>query len=131
MLQAQGARLSLPLLAARLERSRDRLAAVRLTPMMLSGRIATARERLDSFERLRLQLDPRAPLKRGYVLVSDDAGVLVRSAEQARASQALRLEFADGAVDAVPAARRAGQQAKSPLRETPSGSDRPRQGDLF
>lgn len=72
------------------------LAAIRLSPALLTREVAMKRGQLDSLERVRLQLDPRAPLRRGYVLVSDSLGHVVKSAEKARQQSALTLEFDDG-----------------------------------
>jgi exodeoxyribonuclease VII large subunit len=63
---------------------------------------ATARRQRD-LERLMLALaahDPERTLERGYALVQDDAGELVTSAEQARASGTVELRFHDGRVRA-------------------------------
>lgn len=91
------------LLTGRVNRERERLAALRLRPETVLQRIAAARTQVDALDRLRLQLDPRAPLKRGYVLVTaPDGSVLRRRAEAAR-EPALTLEFADGKLDVVPA----------------------------
>lgn len=91
------------LLTARVTRERERLAALRLRPEIVRQRIETARQRIEALDRLRLQLDPRAPLKRGYVLVTGaDGSVLRHRAEAARAA-ALTLEFDDGKLEVVPA----------------------------
>ena len=50
--------------------------AVRLRPgAILQRRLADGRERLAALDRLRLSLDPRAPLKRGYVRVTAPDGI--------------------------------------------------------
>ena len=72
------------------------LASVKLTPSLLTREVAVKRQQLDALERLRLQLDPRAPLRRGYVLVSDASGHVVKSAADARKQPTLTLEFEDG-----------------------------------
>ena len=120
-LQSDRARLSAPLLLARLDRGKDRLAAIRFTPALVTQPIAAGRERLASLERLRLQLDPRAPLRRGYVLVSDEGGEVVKSAWAAEGKSALTLEFEDGKLDVVPG--KAAGAAHKPRR-----SARPRKG---
>ncbi len=75
------------------------LASVKLTPALLTRELAVKRRQLDALERLRLQLDPQAPLRRGYVLVSDASGHVVKSAADARKQPSLTLEFEDGKLD--------------------------------
>jgi exodeoxyribonuclease VII large subunit len=67
---------------------------------------ATAVEARDArtLERLRIALDAHDPartLERGYALVEDGAGGVVTSAAAARTAGAVRLRFADAAVDAT------------------------------
>ncbi len=88
------------------------LAAVRLTPALLTRPLAARGERLAALERLRLQLDPRAPLRRGYVLVSDSSGHVVKSSVDARKHSVLTLEFGDGRLDVAPADDGPGSAAK-------------------
>lgn len=87
------------LLMARVEREAERLAARRLRPEMLLQRIDHARGKIEALDRLRRSLDPKAPLQRGYVLVTAPDGHVVRTREDAQARPALRLEFADGTLD--------------------------------
>jgi exodeoxyribonuclease VII large subunit len=63
---------------------------------------------------LRLQLDPRAPLQRGYVLVTTPEGQVVKDRANAAGKPVLRLEFADGTLDVAPAAT-----PRSPTRKAP------------
>ncbi len=87
------------LLMARVEREAERLAARRLRPEMLLQRIDHARGKIEALDRLRRSLDPKAPLQRGYVLVTAPDGHVVRTREDAQARPTLRLEFADGTLD--------------------------------
>ncbi len=87
------------LLSARLEREAERLAARRLRPEVLLQRIEHARGKVDALDRLRRSLDPRAPLQRGYVLVTAPDGQVMRTRAAAASHAALRLEFADGLLD--------------------------------
>lgn len=87
------------LLTARIEREAERLASRRLRPEMLLQRIDHARGKIEALDRLRRSLDPKAPLQRGYVLVTAPDGQVVRTREDAQARPALRLEFADGTLD--------------------------------
>jgi exodeoxyribonuclease VII large subunit len=80
-----------------------RLAASPLRPTLLTRPLTERQTRLDALDRLRLQLDPRAPLSRGYVLVSDSDGHVVKTAAAARSKKLLSLEFADGKLEVAPA----------------------------
>ncbi|MCW1382220.1 exodeoxyribonuclease VII large subunit [Novosphingobium sp. KCTC 2891] len=91
------------LLAARLNRERDRLAGQRLRPDAVLQRIGALRLRVDALDRLRRSLDPEAPLLRGYVLVTDREGAVVKDRRTAAERGALTLKFADGALDVVAA----------------------------
>ncbi len=97
-----GGSLRPALLEARLRRARERLAALRLRPEALLQRIAALRGRVDALDRLRLSLDPRAPLQRGYVLVTSAEGELVRTRAAAAALGAMTLEFGDGTLAVAP-----------------------------
>lgn len=127
-LHGYAARLSAPLLLARVERVRDRLGAARLVPGLLTQRIATQRERLAALERLRLQLDPKAPLRRGYVLVTDAQGAVVKTRGAASGQPSLTLEFEDGRLDVVPV-----DKAPPPVRKAKPRRDAQPSGqeDLF
>ncbi|MBB3859917.1 exodeoxyribonuclease VII large subunit [Novosphingobium hassiacum] len=87
------------LLATRIGRERERLAAQRLRPEVLLQRIDHARGKVDALDRLRRSLDPEAPLQRGYVLVTDKDGHLVKDRQTAESRIALTLKFADGTLD--------------------------------
>ena len=82
-------------------------------------------ERLAALERLRLSLDPRAPLKRGYALVSAPGHPVVSSRAVAAAQPVLTLEFADGTLEVAPP----GGPARLP--RPAAGQARPAQDDLF
>ncbi|MFM6832737.1 MAG: exodeoxyribonuclease VII large subunit, partial [Novosphingobium sp.] len=111
------------LLTARVGRERERLGAQRLRPETLLQRIEHARGKVDALNRLRLSLDPEAPLQRGYVLVTDRDGHLVKDRATAEDRGALTLKFADGTVDvstaAVPAPPRTSPKPRQPA--TPAG----------
>lgn len=102
-LQADAARLSAPLLAARLERAQGRLAAARLAPALVTQRIATAHERLAALARLSASLNPDRVLERGYVRVTGADGRTLVSRAAAAGEAALALHFRDGALAVVPA----------------------------
>ena len=120
LLQADAARLSAPLLRARVNQARERLTAARFSPALLMRPLAERRERLAALERLRLQLDPKAPLARGYALVCAPGHPVISSREVAAAQDRLTLEFADGTLDVSPAGR-APARAR-PAKPTPPAS---------
>ncbi|RJY09526.1 exodeoxyribonuclease VII large subunit [Aurantiacibacter aquimixticola] len=95
-------RLSPAILRGNLRDARQRLGAARLTPQLIERPIAERRERLGSLERLRLQLDPKAPLQRGYALVCAPGHPVITSRKTASEQPILTLEFADGTLQAVP-----------------------------
>lgn len=101
-LQDDRARLSPALLRVRHERGQERLDNVRLNPLLLTRRVAEARERLSGLERLRRQLDPKAPLERGYALVGAPGHPVIKSRDVAAKQPVLTLEFADGTLQAMP-----------------------------
>jgi exodeoxyribonuclease VII large subunit len=105
-LQSDGARLSAPLLAARLDHARHRLAAQRLNPALVSGRIAAQRERLEGLGRLMVSLNPDNILERGYVRVTAADGRTLVSKAAAAKEAALSLHFRDGELAVTPAAAR-------------------------
>ncbi len=88
------------LLRAQVERGRDRLARVRVSPAVIERGLGDAERRLDALSRLFQSLDPDAPLKRGFarVMAGDR---LVRSREEARAAGRVMLHFSDGAIVAA------------------------------
>ena len=108
---------------ARLASNRLALAGVKLAPALLQREVAIKRERLDALDRLRRQLDPKAPLARGYALVHAAGHPVVASRAVAAKLPALTLEFADGTLEVAP---------KGALRPSPRRKERgPAQDDLF
>lgn len=87
------------LLTARVARDAERFSARRLRPEVLLQRIEHARGKVETLDRLRHSLDPKAPLRRGYVLVTGPDGHVVRTREAAASHAILKLEFADGTLD--------------------------------
>ena len=74
--------------------------STRLRTAFLS-KVAAMESRLDALgERIR-RADPRNILSRGYTLVVDAAGVVIKSARQLPPGTKLKIMFADGTVDAV------------------------------
>jgi exodeoxyribonuclease VII large subunit len=97
--QASGA-LRPALLAARIARSRERLAAARLRPTLVTTRIADAQDRLARLWRVAEQLHPDKPLARGYARIEGRDGKTISTAPAAKAAGAMTLVFADGRVAA-------------------------------
>jgi exodeoxyribonuclease VII large subunit len=128
VLARHGGALRPALLTQRLGREAERLAAQRLRPEALLQRIAHARGRVEALDRLRRSLDPEAPLQRGYVLVTDRDGHVVKDRATAAARAALTLKFADGLLEvtAGDAPAPAPAAAPAPVPATPRPASRPR-----
>ena len=105
-LQGDSAKLSAPLLRARWQAARKDLTSVRLEPSLLTRPLSERQAKLEALERLRRQLDPKAPLARGYALVCAPGHPLVTSREVAAMQERLTLEFADGTLEVVPNGKR-------------------------
>ncbi|TMM48253.1 exodeoxyribonuclease VII large subunit [Qipengyuania marisflavi] len=129
-LQGDRARLSAPLLRARLERAAERLGAVRLDPALVTRRITDRREQIAALGRLAQQLHPDRPLERGYVRVMGSDGSTITDRKRAAKQDALTLKFRDGELVVVPhgASPAAKPAARKPAAAKPTP---PRQDDLF
>lgn len=110
-LQADSARLSAPLLLARMQSARERLAAVRIAPELVTRRITAQRERLEALERLAVSLHPDRPLARGYVRVMDAAGHTLTDKAAAAGQPLLSLKFRDGILEVAPGGTRPSRSA--------------------
>ena len=114
-------------LADRVTRARELLQhdRHRLSRALLQTNARRAGERLAALDRLRRSLDPRAPLTRGYALVSAAGHPVVASRAVAAAQSALTLEFADGKLEV-------GQAGGVMRKARPTApAKRPAQDDLF
>ncbi len=116
------AQLSGPLLRSRADRAGERLAAVRLSRVLLDRPLSERQERLLALDRLRRQLDPKAPLARGYALVCAPGHPVITSRQVAAAQARLTLEFADGTLEVSPA----GAPRSSSPKPAPSGGEQPK-----
>jgi exodeoxyribonuclease VII large subunit len=103
----------------------------------MTVRLDRLRARLTQAERLlaTLRLSEQAILDRGYALVLDSSGTLVKRATEVKPGEALELRFADGpahalATEAAAAGQKAG--AKPAARPKAGGTkDAGKQGSLF
>jgi len=91
--------------------------------------VASRRSLLDSRWSLLSSLGPQSVLARGYALVRDEAGELVRSVAGAKPGQALSVQVSDGRFSAVVAG--GGEPAARPSRPARRDVGKPGQGDLF
>ncbi len=110
----------------RIRDERRRLDSIGLSAAVLERRLRSDRERLAAYGRVLPQLNPKMPLKRGYVLVSDAQGHTITAHADAAKEAALTLHFHDG--DLV-----VGVGGKPPAKPRPAyRNERPSgQGDLF
>ncbi|WP_305097640.1 exodeoxyribonuclease VII large subunit [Croceibacterium aestuarii] len=118
-------RLSGALLRTNLRNARQTLGRVRLLPGLVARPLAERGQRLAALDRLRRSLDPKAPLERGYALVSARGHPVVSSRAVAAAQSILTLEFRDGSLDVTPY----GEPKRKPRPVAPV--KRPAQDDLF
>ena len=138
-LHRSAGRLSAPLLAYQARHARQQLDGVRLRPEDLLARIDNARRQVESLDRVRRQLDPKAPLRRGYALVTGPDGHVVSGRAAALALPHLTLEFHDGALEVAATGGSAPRKAATSVRQgqkgsgvsEPSAKGAGRQGDLF
>ncbi len=124
--QAAGA-LRPALLDRKLERAKERLAAVRLSDRPIRAKIDEGHVALDRLWRIAGQLHPDKPLARGYVRVEKRGGGVLTGAAEAKAAGLLTLHFADGLVDAQV------ENGARPAYAKPKGPEQSatRQQDLF
>ncbi|MCB1509322.1 MAG: exodeoxyribonuclease VII large subunit [Hyphomicrobiaceae bacterium] len=135
-LERATARLSPQTLAYRLGRAREWLDAVAARgDRAFANRTTVARNRLDGLVKLLGTLGYQSILSRGFALVRDDKGQMVRSKTAVAPGMALSVEFADGTVKATAdgeAAPPAGGSAPSGAKPTAVRPATPgRQGSLF
>ena len=99
--------------------------AGKLSLPLIASRVQTARGRLDGLARLFVSLDPNTVLARGYVRVSGGDGRTLTTRAAAAREAALTLHFRDGELAVVPGAaplRPAPRPKRAPLQdESPQG----------
>ena len=85
----------------RLARSRNRLNALAFrADSLIRAALARANRRIENAETKLIQLNPRQVLTRGYAIVLNDAGAIVRNAAAAPPGSGVKLLFAEDAVKA-------------------------------
>ena len=127
-LHAVSRHLSLPVLRHRTALAAQTLARSGFGAPLLARRIGDARARFAPLDRLIPQLDPRAPLSRGFALVLGSDGHVVAGREAAAALPVMTLEFHDGRIEVGPL------DGAPPDRTKPRSQAKPksaRQEDLF
>jgi exodeoxyribonuclease VII large subunit len=105
----------------------------------LTNRITARRNRLDGSSKLLASLSYQSVLQRGFALVRDGQGAMVRSAEALVVGDGLDIEFRDGRVEAEARTVRSKSKgpAAGPVKPKPDPTLRPRrsggggQGSLF
>jgi exodeoxyribonuclease VII large subunit len=80
--------------ASRLSRTRDRL------PLLVRGRVIRARTDLEAQRTALAALSPFATLERGYAIVRDEQGTIVREAISRPVGSAVQVRLARGELDA-------------------------------
>ena len=68
--------------------------------LAFSSRLAAMNSALDLIASRIRSADPRNLLSRGYTLVTDSAGRVLKSAESVKAGDGIRVLFADGTLEA-------------------------------
>ena len=120
-------RLSPVTLQRSLSDARKQLAQVRISPDIVRQRLARDSDRLAGLARVLTSLDPEAPLERGYAMIQDSSGKVVRSKSTAAKADHLTVKFADGAIGVVPVGAPGRKRAQKPAKSPGQGA----QEDLF
>jgi exodeoxyribonuclease VII large subunit len=119
--------LSLPVLRHRIAIGAQGLARSGFAPVLLTRRMNGARAQFAPVDRLLPQLDPRAPLSRGFALVLGPDGHVVSGRTAAAGLPAMTLEFHDGALDVAPIETVRAEKPKPRVAAKPAAA----QDDLF
>jgi exodeoxyribonuclease VII large subunit len=126
------ARISIQPLLRALYSGRDRLVlASRRHEQVVSVLLDGLRTRLTQADRLlsTLKLSDQSILERGYAMVVDSSGALVRRAAEVKPGDALQLRFADGKATAI--ATSGDGRARAQPRASAKAKDPGDQGSLF
>ncbi|MEO3386432.1 exodeoxyribonuclease VII large subunit [Mesorhizobium sp. CAU 1741] len=101
-------------------------AQLRLRIEPIEENLRDRRRRLDQAERLLRSVSYQSILERGFALVTNDAGGLIRRAGEVSRGEALTIEFADGNVAAISAGGDGARSGKTSAKPPAGG-----QGSLF
>ncbi|RWM15235.1 MAG: exodeoxyribonuclease VII large subunit [Mesorhizobium sp.] len=124
------ARLSPAPIARRQKLQADTLAALsRRQDRVISVRLERLRGKLTQADRLLATLSHKAVLARGFALVKDADGAVVKQAAEVVSGMALSLEFADGTADAV--ATSGAARPKTIAKAAAKAKEPGNQGSLF
>ena len=109
----------------RLQQEQLQLAGRRQRLLALHPRQLLQEQRRQLLQRLELleALSPQRLLQRGFALVRQGDGRLLRSVQQARPGDALQLQLADGRIDSVVAAVLSSNPAPTAARQQPTSPD--------
>ena len=116
---------------------KDLIALAKRARPALDRRLAALKDRLEIASKLLRTLSYEATLDRGYALIRDDAGAIIRSASLAKSQSELNIELADGSLKAAPVDSNLTSdkpKAKTQARAKTSSSSKTTtgdQGDLF
>ncbi|WP_172438981.1 exodeoxyribonuclease VII large subunit [Porphyrobacter sp. TH134] len=116
------ARLSPSLLTRSAAEAQRRLDRARLAPALVERPLRQGTDRLAALTRVMSQLHPEKPLERGYAIIRDAGGKALTTRAAAAGEAALRLQFRDGTLDAVPAGP---APAPAPALATPASPPKP------
>lgn len=140
-LERRAARLQPTLLRIPARQMREKLDLLGLrSRQSIAASAERHRRRIDSLAQLLRSLSHKSVLDRGFALVHDRAGQMVRSATAARDAGQIELEFADGRVDAQILGSEGARGAARKEQRPKSGADEPsrvsppkptKQGQLF
>ncbi|MGF7007266.1 exodeoxyribonuclease VII large subunit [Aminobacter sp. BE322] len=123
-------RLSPEPLARRQLASRDKVTLLERRATQAVGlRLERARTRLSQADRLMATLSHKAVLARGFALVHDAEGTVLKRAGDVAAGMALSIEFADGTADAMATSGEA--RPKSAAKPAAKAKETGKQGSLF
>lgn len=102
-------RLAPRLVTSRIERTRERIDTVAMrSARAIVSVVTTERRKLDALATLARSLSYQSVLNRGFALVRDDAGGMVRRRSAVAAGASLSIEFADGIIGATAGAAKEG-----------------------
>ncbi len=138
--EGAAARLRPVAILNRTARAKDALAALGArNRRAIEARLGEVRQRLEARSSMLQALSYQGVLKRGFAIIRDGTGAMVRRAQSIKAGAALGIEFSDGEVrvqaleDGQPGDRpaRTVAAAAANVRRRPTGSGGEGQGSLF